>query len=934
MQLKPWNEIAIPHSDVLKGTFQDAEFVADLSRVREGTAGPEYSDPIQFFERTFITEGMRLLMDGVVRRLDGRGGDPVIQLQTAFGGGKTHTILAVYHLASGKTAPAELRGVSRILDDAGISDLPKARTAVIDGNRHAPSQPLNREGITINCLWGEIAYQIGGESAYSMVAESDANGTSPGKEVLTRLLEKYAPVVILMDELVAYLRQFQEGKTFPAGTFDSNLSFIQALTEAMTAVPKAVLLASLPESDTEMGSVMGKKSLATLEKYFGRVQALWKPVATDEAFEIVRRRLFRPISDTDSMEAVCRAFADHYTGNADSFPIETLEADYLRRLKQAYPIHPEIFSRLYEDWSTLDGFQRTRGVLKLMAKVIYRLWKDGNRDYMITPGALPLYDVDIKNESIYYLPQGWDPVIDRDIDGDRAQTTSIDTKDPRMGAVQAARRTARTIFLGSAPSVRGQMVRGVDDKRILLGASPPGTQTSVFKDALNRLMDRLHYLNIAEGRYWFDVRPSLRREMEERKRRFKKKNDVYPEIRARLNRILTKGCFGGIHIFTPSGDIPDDFDLRLIILPPDCLHEKRGRYAIDEAQKILTGRGEQPRQHQNRMIFLAPDSDSLPRLADQVRTFLAWKSILDDVENMKINLDVMQINQVKKQLDSSGSGLNRMTSECYRWLLCPVQSIGNDNKPKKLDWECFSLNGNDKGMTAKIEAKLLAEEILVKEWSPIHLEGLLKQWFWKNNKTEINTLTLWQNMSDYLYMPRLLDAPVLQRAISSGVRSGDYFGYADGKNVEDYKGLKLGQSVRVVIDNKSLIVELGAAKADILKKEADKEPGTVETEGRTDGTETGKPYKGSKIPDKDEPAEKKKTRFYGTVRLDPHTGRMDFDQIYDEVISQLISKAGSRVDLRLDIEARHKEGFTDNVQRAVRENAKALEFDSAEFERK
>ena len=277
-------------------------------------------------------------------------------------------------------------------------------------------------------------------------------------------MEKYAPVVILMDEMVGYLRQFQDGKTYAAGTFDSNLSFIQALTEAITAVPKAVLLASLPESDTEMGSVMGKKSLAALEKYFGRVQALWKPVATDEAFEIVRRRLFNPISDTESMEAVCRAFADHYTGNADSFPIETLEADYLRRLKQAYPIHPEVFTRLYEDWSTLDGFQRTRGVLKLMAKVIYRLWKDGNRDYMITPGALPLYDADIKNESIYYLPQGWDPVVDRDIDGDRAQTTSIDTNDPRLGAAQAARRTARTIFLGSAPSVQGQMVRGIDDK--------------------------------------------------------------------------------------------------------------------------------------------------------------------------------------------------------------------------------------------------------------------------------------------------------------------------------------------------------------------------------------------------------------------------------------------------------------------------------------
>gem|GEM_PF-6765142 len=533
MTLKPWTEIAVPHTDVLKGTFQDAEFAADLSRVHQGGAGPEYGDPMRFFERTFITEGMRLLLDGVIRRLDGRGGDPVVQLQTAFGGGKTHTLLAVYHLAAGRANPADLRGVSKILDDAGITEPPKANIAVIDGNRLAPSQPKKQGELTINCLWGEIAFQLGGEAGYRMVADSDARGTSPGKEILISLLSQCAPCVLLMDELVSYFRQFQEGQTYSGGTFDSNISFINALTEAMTAVPRAVLLASLPESDTEVGSIQGKKSLAALEKFFGRVQALWKPVGTEEAFEIVRRRLFNPISDTQSMEAVCRSFAEMYAGQADDFPIETHESDYLRRLRNSYPIHPEIFKRLYEDWSSLEGFQRTRGVLKLMAKVIYRLWKDGNRDLMIMPGSLPYYDANVKNNSIYYLPQGWDPVMDKDIDGENAQTTAIDTQDPRLGKIQAARRVARTIFLGSAPSVGSQMVRGIDGKRINLGAVSPGMPVSTVRDALSRLSDRLHYLNSGDGRFWFDVRPNLRREMEERKRRFENRaNEVNPEIRA------------------------------------------------------------------------------------------------------------------------------------------------------------------------------------------------------------------------------------------------------------------------------------------------------------------------------------------------------------------------------------------------------------------
>lgn len=208
-----------------------------------------------------------------------------------------------------------------------------------------------------------------------------------------------------------------------------------------------------------------------LEKTFGRVQALWKPVATEEAFEIVRRRLFEPVRDTTTRNAVCRAFADAYVAEGSKLPSETQEGRYYDRLVNAYPIHPEVFDRLYEDWTTIDGFQRTRGVLKLMAKVIYRLWKDDNKDLMILPGSIPLHDGNTRNELTYLLPAGWDPVIEGDIDGDRAETTELENKEPRFGQVGAARRVARTLFLGSAPSSVASKVgsRGIDRARVLLG---------------------------------------------------------------------------------------------------------------------------------------------------------------------------------------------------------------------------------------------------------------------------------------------------------------------------------------------------------------------------------------------------------------------------------------------------------------------------------
>jgi uncharacterized protein len=370
--LKPWREIAEPHSDVREGKFQQAEFAADLSRVHAGTANAEYQDPALFFQRTFITEGMRLLLDSVVRRLAGQGGDPVIQLQTAFGGGKTHTMLAVYHLAQGRAPISDLQGVPSILNAAGVAELPKARMAVLDGVEllGLAGKPRDHGGCTVRTLWGELAWQLGGESGYELVKEADRTGTAPGKKELAELLAASSPCVILMDELVRYVSQFEEGKTLSGGTYDTQLSFVQALTEAMKAVPTAVLLASLPFSDREAGSQQGVKALRALEHYFGRVQALWKPVASEEAFEIVRRRLFTNIHDKLAMESVCRAFADFYIANRDDFPQETQDSKYLARLTQAYPIHPEVFDRLYEDWSTLDNFQRTRGVLKLMAKVI------------------------------------------------------------------------------------------------------------------------------------------------------------------------------------------------------------------------------------------------------------------------------------------------------------------------------------------------------------------------------------------------------------------------------------------------------------------------------------------------------------------------------------------------------------------------------------
>lgn len=944
MSLKPWREIAEPHSDVREGKFLQAEFAADLSRVHAGTANEEYQNPALFFQRTFITEGMRLLLDSVVKRLGGRGGDPVIQLQTAFGGGKTHTMLAVYHLAKGAVPVSELPGVSAILDAAGVTELARARLAVLDGVEllSMAGKPRVHDGFSVRTLWGELAWQLGGEAAYEYVKEADQTGTAPGKKELAELLAACAPCVILMDELVRYVSQFEEGKLLSGGTYDTQLSFVQSLTEALKAVPTAVLLASLPFSDREAGSQQGVKALRALEHYFGRVQALWKPVATQEAFEIVRRRLFTNINDKLAMESVCRDFADYYIANRDDFPQETQDSKYLERLIQAYPIHPEVFDRLYEDWSSLDNFQRTRGVLKLMAKVIHRLWKDGNNDPLIMPGSFPLMDADTRNEAIYYLPQGWDPVIERDVDGERSETWEIENKDTRFGSVQACRRTARTIFLGSAPSTSGQIVRGLELERVILGVAQPGQQVSLFKDALRRLSDRLHYLNHANNRFWLDTRPNLRREMEERKRRFQDREDVFPIVRDRVQRSLASGIFGGTHIFTGSGDVPDDWALRLVVLPPDVAFNKSSEgAALVHATEILKKRGDQPRFKQNRLIFVAADYDSVGRLKDHVRSYLAWLSIVSDYKDNRIVLDNLMAKQAQASLEQAEETVRRMIRETYKWLLAPVQEARPGAGLSEVMWEHFPLNAGAQNWSQEIERVLKENELLITEWAPIHLAKVLKDWFWKDDVKEVNALNVWQQTCQQLYLPRLKDDIVFRNTLAAGAGSRDFFGLSQGKEDGQYLGFCFGRPTSPIMDGSLLLIDPAAAEQyeQALQAEQQKKVATATPDQASATAIPERSWEGTKespgsftvdVPTTTQQVAR--NQFYGSIDLDPILAKKQFADLVDEVVQQFTSKTGVKVRIAIEIQAETSAGFDDGLQRSVKENCSVLKFKSAEFE--
>ena len=376
--LKPWREVVTPHADVASGHYQQAEFAADLWQVHLGEGTDEYKNPVEFFRRTYLTESLKRMLVGAVLRLAGRGGDPVVQLQTNFGGGKTHSMLAQYHLFSG-IAPTELVGIDAVLAEAEAKSLPTARRVVLVGNKISPGNPSTKpDGTVVRTLWGELAWQLGGKKAFARIRADDEKATSPG-DVLRELFNEYGPSLILIDEWVAYARQLHDQGDLPAGGFETQFTFAQVLTESAKLAKNCLLVISLPASDTsgsphaqaddvEVGGQRGREALDRLRNVVGRVESSFRPASAEEGFEIVRRRLFEPLSDPAQFrdrDVVARAFADFYRSQHQEFPPECRDADYEKRIKSAYPIHPEVFDRLYSDWSTLVKFQRTRGVLRL-----------------------------------------------------------------------------------------------------------------------------------------------------------------------------------------------------------------------------------------------------------------------------------------------------------------------------------------------------------------------------------------------------------------------------------------------------------------------------------------------------------------------------------------------------------------------------------------
>lgn len=938
--LKPWRQVITPHPDVASGKFQQAEFAADLWRVyQDGESAGEYGKPVDFFNRTYLTNGIRKLLTNALKRLNAEGGDPVINLQTNFGGGKTHSLLAIYHLCSGANF-SSVRDLETFFGEVGDLKPPsKINKAVLVGNRIAPGVTHSKaDGTKVHTLWGELAWQLGGKAGYQMLQEADEKAANPG-DLLVPVLKKFAPCVILIDEWVAYTRQLKEDGNDSGGTYGTQMSFAQALCEAAKSVDNALVVVSLPASDIEMGGEKGRQSAAELGNIIGRIESPWSAATTEESFEIVTRRLFSPITNTDSFkerDASAKSFGDFYRNNKTDFPNETQDSNYEKRIRDFYPIHPELFDALAERWASIPQFQKTRGILRLMAKIIHFLWENNDQGPLILPANVPMDDADIQGELMRYLEDPWRSVIQKDVDGNNSLPKQIDNDFPNIGRYSGTRRVARTLFFGSAPTFNAAN-RGIDEQRIKLGAILPGETIATFTDALRHLADKATFVYHQSKNYWYSTQNNVNRTAEERAAHIQD-DKVEEEIMSLLTQQLqpSGSQLRRIH-FMPqsSNDIPDDLDMKLVVLGINHPHTPRdgNSLAFQKAKEILSTKGTSQRLYRNTLLFLSPDRTRLEELKQAVKSFLAWKSIVDD--KVGLNLDAYQANQAEGKRKSGLDTIKLRLPETFVWILTPFQEVGSSD----VQWDESKMNGsNQDAYLSRVLKKLTSQSQLYNDFASSELRiNLDRIPLWRGNDVSLRQLR--EDFAKYLYLPKLSSAHLLQQAIESGLSlvswKKDSFAYAESFDEENgrYRGLRAGSSMMISLDGYGLLV-----KPDVAFEQLEKDRQEAEQAKSNDANTTATPYpngNGSDEPtaaNDPDPKTQKKTRFFGHIETDATRFFRSTDDIEKEILKHLNLATGTNVKITIHIEADNMEGFNQDTERTLRENGRTLGFGNIEFD--
>jgi hypothetical protein len=677
--LPPWYEIALPHSDIREGRLDESVFAANIWAVRQNDAPTTYLDPEQFFAKTFLTGGLSKVLKKAGKALCGaaEAGDRILSLQTAFGGGKTYTQVALWHLARHpdvlRTSPA-CAEVRAVLGD--LIPRKPCNTAVFTNQTCDATQGRRTpEGVQTRTLWGELALQLGGLDLYKLIEANDQGRAVP-QGLFVDVLRKAAPCLILLDELADYCVGAMAAPVGQGTLADQTISFVQQLTESAALVPGAFVVATLPASHLEVaGSDKGQEILIRLEKRFGRMSADLKPVADEEINEVVRRRLFEKLGDSAVHGRVADAFLKLYQSHKNEVPPEATRAAYRDRLLAAYPFHPLLIDTLYLRWGSHHDFQRTRGVLRLLASIVGDLWQQRETTKQTQPLIQPCHvrwTLDALRAALTRLwGAAYDSVVAADVVGDKANAVQLDDERGRDYAEErVAQGVAASVLLGS---FGGQGERaGFSSKEIRFAAGRPDLNWGYTDGALLALEEKAFYLHsTAAGsqgkRYWFGTKPTLTKLLVQYRGQYAGQDfdaEIVETLQTQLKGLKAEPATWKV-LVNPQPDLPEQKVLTLLILPPKCAWSEEGQLFgnVKERIKELSRKcGSKDRTYANTLLFLLPNPRGLAKLRKELREVAALEGVKRDYASQ---LDPEQLDDLKQKLTEQRESVCKAVGGAY-----------------------------------------------------------------------------------------------------------------------------------------------------------------------------------------------------------------------------------------------------------------------------
>lgn len=677
--LPAWFNVVVPQSDIRDGVLDESIFAANIEEVASGTAPVVYQDIRYFFECTYVTEGIKELIRRVVQALNGQESqNRVISLQTGFGGGKTHSLISLYHVVKDSSTFKRLDTASSILEPQDMPQFDHARVAVftqntvsvVDGHKVS-------DDIITHTLWGELAWQLGGREGYERVRNADIQMVAPTAQDIKPIIEGASPALILIDELADYCNR-ASGKVVGSGTlFTQTNSFIQTLTEVVASVPKTVLICTLPASAREVASSeIGQEILSALETRVVRVGSSVKPVDDEEIYEVVRRRLFDRITNYDVIEQVARKYKDMYHNRRDSLPAEADRVAYVERIKKAYPFHPELIDLFHIRWGSDSKFQRTRGVLRLLASIVKDLWSRKS-SLAGTQALIQTSDVRLENlptlqsQITSLMGSQWDSVMHADVFGTISNAYKLDEQNVgnHIGEYHLATAVTTTVLMASIGS---SSQRGLTLKQLKLCLLKPDAFQHIDIDStVNQLENVVHYMYKSsiggEQSFWFQSKPNINILVNQAKGDVKEE-----EVNAEIMRMVKQSVvnLGQVKVLVdPTGDVPEQKQLTFVVMHPKYTVAAGGdvsrsaQYAIKQMAQM---KGSSQRVYRNTMLFLVCSEAGKAALSMKLREYLACDKIMTDYSSQ---LDQDQRKDIADRKRMSGDAAKEQLIHAYNTVV-------------------------------------------------------------------------------------------------------------------------------------------------------------------------------------------------------------------------------------------------------------------------